>query len=115
MRNINTNKILRKKRKVRSRIIGKTDLPRVSIYRSSKHIYAQVIDDSKKATIMSETDLKVTEKNTKRQKARNLGIALAKKMLDKKITSAVFDRGQYRYLGRVKEVAEGLREGGVKI
>lgn len=87
---------------------------RVSVYRSNKYIYAQIIDDKKNVTIvgLSEKDLKT--KGTKTEKAKALGLLLAEKAKAKKVTEVVFDRGSYAYHGRVKNVAEGLREGGLK-
>ncbi len=87
---------------------------RVSVYRSNKYISAQLIDDAKNITIVgvSEKDLKT--KGTKTEKAKALGLLLAEKAKAKKVTQVVFDRGSYAYHGRVKGVAEGLREGGME-
>lgn len=86
---------------------------RVSIFRSNKYMTAQLIDDSKNATIVgvSEKDLKT--KGTKTEKAKALGLLMAEKAKAKKVSKIVFDRGSYAYHGRVKSVAEGLREGGL--
>lgn len=102
-------------KKVRSKIIGHTDKLRLSVYRSNKFIYAQAIDDSKKVTVAAESDRSITQKTSKTDRAKALGIRLAKKLLDLKITTVVFDRGGFPYIGRVKAVAEGLREGGIQI
>ena len=87
--------------------------PRLSVFRSNKYIFAQLIDDVKSETILalSEKNLKAT--GTKTEKAKALGLALATKAKAKKITKIVFDRGSYAYHGRVEAVAAGLREGGL--
>lgn len=108
------NRKKRIQKKVRSKIIGHTDLLRLSVYRSNKYVYAQAIDDSKKITVASEKSQPVAKK-TKTEIAKEMGIRLAKKLLDLKIKAVVFDRGSYPYTGRVKAIAEGIREGGIKI
>lgn len=115
MTKVNINKILRKKKKVRSKVYGTSDMPRISVHKSSMHIYAQAIDDSKKNTIAYESDLKVKEKLQKIAKANLVGKKLAEKLVALKIKKAIFDRGQFRYLGRVKEIAEALRKNGITI
>ena len=120
MTNININRKLRRKRRVSSNIHGTNDRPRISIFRSSRYIYAQAIDDKSRKTIFSfsNSDLKKSadfKKGKKIEDSRKIGIGLAKKLIGKKILTGVFDRGSYSYNGRVKEIAEGLREGGLKI
>jgi large subunit ribosomal protein L18 len=91
-------------------------LPRVSVFRSLGHIYAQVIVDAQHATIASASSLTVKEaKGTKTEVAHAIGIEVAKKALEKGITKAAFDRGSCLYHGRVKALAEGLRAGGLEI
>ncbi len=111
----NTQKYSRLKR-VRLNTRGTSIKPRLSVYRSNKFIYAQVINDEKGETIVgvSESELTLNDKANKSDKAKELGIALAKKAIAKKVSAVVFDRGSYRYHGRVKAVAEGAREGGLK-
>jgi large subunit ribosomal protein L18 len=107
----------RKKRKIRIRkkVKGTKDRPRVSVFRSNRHIYAQVIDDEKHITLASLNDLKIkTKKTSKKEIARSVGEELAKILKKKKIKSVVFDRGGYKYHGRVKEIAEALRNSGIK-
>lgn len=111
----------KEKRKIRTRIKikGTKEQLRLSVYRSSKFIYAQIIDDEKGKTILgvSEKDLdKISKEKSikKTEKARKLGFLLAKKALEKKISKIVFDKGCYAYHGRVKALAEGAREGGLK-
>jgi len=108
-------KISRQKR-IRSKTIGASLRPRLSVFRSNKSIYAQVIDDEKQKTIIgvSQKELSNKEKTTKTDKARQLGLLIAKKAIQKKISEVVFDRGSYKYHGRVKAVAQGAREGGLK-
>ena len=110
-----TREISRKIR-VRAKIKGTLDKPRLSVYRSNRFIYAQVIDDTKGKTIVgvSEKNLSLKEKTKKTDKSKELGLLIAKKVLDKKIKEVVFDRGSYKYHGRVKAVAEGARQGGLK-
>lgn len=104
----------RKKRhiRVRKHIVGTTKRPRLAVFRSNTHIYAQIIDDSKGVTLLSESDVKVS--GTKKEKAYNVGKILAQKASKKKITQVVFDRGGFLFHGRVSEVAKGAREGGLK-
>ena len=85
----------------------------MSVFRSGQHIYAQMIDDDKKATLMSESDLGV-KTGTKKERATTVGEKLAKKAIAKKIKAIVFDRGGFRYHGRVAALAEGLRKGGLE-
>jgi len=101
-------------RRTRMNINRDKEFPRVTIFRSNKYISAQIIDDKKGETIVSLTDKKIQEKLTKGDKARKLGKELASAALKKKIKKIVFDRGPYAYHGRVKKVAEGLREGGLE-
>ena len=120
MTNINLDRKLRRKRRVSSNIRGTGDRPRISIFRSSKYIYAQAIDDVTKKTLLSfsNADLKKEKdfkKGKKSEDSKMIGVGLAKKLIEKKILSGVFDRGSYTYNGRVKALAEGLREGGLKI
>lgn len=101
--------------RVRSRI-GKGSTPRVSVFRSASHIYAQVIDDKTSATIASCSSLELKNlTGDKKQIAQNVGKELAKRASEKGVKSAIFDRGPFLYHGRVKALAEGLREGGLTI
>lgn len=99
------------------RIIGTKDRPRLSVFRSNKFIYAQLIDDSSRKTLIgvSEKEIKAGEKATKTQKAKNLGISLAQKSKEKKIKRVIFQRGEYPYKGRIKSFIEGVREGGLEL
>jgi large subunit ribosomal protein L18 len=103
-------------KKVRSRIIGKTEFPRLSIFRSSKYIYAQVIDDEKHITLAAGFDRTTDNKKaTKTEKAKQMGLTLGAKLKELKIKQVVFDRGSFQYMGRVQAVAEGVREAGITI
>jgi large subunit ribosomal protein L18 len=107
----------RRKRRIRKKISGNGERPRVSVFRSAKHIYAQVIDDSSGTTVATVStlsdDLKNLEGN-KTEEAKAVGAALAKVLKDKGIEQVVFDRNGYIYHGRVKALAEAAREAGLK-
>ena len=111
----NTQKQKRQLR-VRSKMAGTKDKPRLSVYKSNKFISAQVINDEKAETILvvSEKDLSIKDKVNKTERAKQVGILIAKKALEKKIKKVIFDRGSYIYHGRVKALAEGAREGGLE-
>ena len=98
--------------KIRKKIIGTKDKLRLSVFRSSQHIYAQIIDDTIQKTLAFANDTKMT--GTKLQKAYNVGKNLASVVAKKKITTVVFDRGRFLYQGRIAELAKGAREGGLK-
>lgn len=106
---------LRSKRhlKLRKRVVGVDKKPRLAVFRSAKHIYAQIIDDSKGTTLVAKSDIKLSKSN-KQDLAYQVGKKLAEKALKKKITRVVFDRGGFLYHGRVAKLAEGAREGGLK-
>ncbi len=104
-----TRRQLRTRNKIKS--MGR---PRVSVFRSNKYIFAQLIDDTKNVTVIGVSEKNIKTTGTKSERAKALGIVLAEKAKAKKITKIVFDRGSYAYHGRVKNVAEGLREGGME-
>ena len=106
-------KRLQRHKKVRKNIFGTSQRPRLSVYRSSQHIYAQLIDDSLGKTLVSGSDLGL-KSGTKKEKSMQVGENLAKEALKKKITKAVFDRGGFKYHGRVAALAEGARKGGLE-
>lgn len=110
---MNKNLRVKKHLRVRKNIIGTKDKPRLSVFRSSKHIYAQVIDDATGQTLAAESDLKL-KKTTKKELSFTVGKNLAEKARKLKITIVVFDRGGFLYQGRVAEVARGAREGRLK-
>lgn len=107
----------RRKLRVASRIKqGKVERVRVSVFRSLKNIYAQLIDDAAGKTIVSSSSLALQGiKGDKKAIAHAVGLELAKQAKEKSISTAVFDRGRFLYHGRVQALAEGLREGGLQI
>ncbi|HQM16059.1 MAG TPA: 50S ribosomal protein L18 [Candidatus Woesebacteria bacterium] len=100
---------------VRSKIFGTKDRPRLSVSRSNQHISLQVIDDQEKRSLIGVSDIGKTKSltGTKTQRAEQVAKLLAQEMHKAKIKKIVFDRGSYRYHGRVKKVAETLREEGI--
>lgn len=100
---------------MRARVKGTAKTPRLCVFRSHQHIYAQLVDDDKGKTIdsASSRELKKSKKK-KAEQAKEVGQLIAQKALAKKIEKVVFDRGGYKYHGRVKAVAEGARAGGLK-
>ena len=100
-------------KRVRKNVVGTSERPRLSVYRSGQHIYAQIIDDSRGVTLVAESDLKGPT-GTKKDRATAVGEAIAKKALGAKIKAVVFDRGGMRYHGRVAALAEGARKGGLE-
>lgn len=103
----------RREKRTRKRISA--DKLRLTVFRSNKYIYAQIIDDKKGKTVLSasEKDLKSESKVNKVQKAEELGKTIAQKAISKKIKDVVFDKGAYKYHGRVRALAEGARKGGL--
>ncbi|SHE46839.1 50S ribosomal protein L18 [Clostridium fallax] len=103
--------------RVRKKIFGTTERPRLSVYRSEKNIYAQIIDDINAVTLVAASSLDKDFSNkvgSNKEAARLVGELVAKRALDKGISEVVFDRGGYVYHGRVQELAEGAREAGLK-
>jgi large subunit ribosomal protein L18 len=99
---------------IRSKISGTAERPRLSVFRSNKSIYAQLIDDTTGTTLAAASSQKEAEKAPKAEQSTMVGKAIAAKALEKGITEIVFDRSGYLYHGRVKQLAEGAREGGLK-
>lgn len=106
----------RVKRRVRGKVAGTTERPRLSVYRSNKQIYAQVIDDTTGRTLASASSVKMTvgENVAKVEQASLVGKAIAESAKAAGIESVVFDRNGYIYHGRIKQLAEAAREGGLK-
>ncbi|BCI61205.1 50S ribosomal protein L18 [Solibaculum mannosilyticum] len=106
----------RRHARVRGKIMGTTQRPRLNVYRSLSHIYAQIIDDVQGVTLAAASSVEKEFKGYggNKQAAREVGKMIAKRAADKGITEVVFDRGGYIYHGRVQELAEGAREGGLK-
>jgi large subunit ribosomal protein L18 len=114
----------RRRTRVRLRVASKRGLLRLVVFRSSNHIYGQIIDDKKQITVISASDIDI-EKQKKEDAVKGelrgkclaayrVGLMIASKAREKKIESIVFDRGGYQYHGRVKALADGAREGGLK-
>ena len=108
-------KRLRRRRRVRAKVRGTAERPRLSVFRSNRGVFAQLIDDDAGKTVASvswtEGDLKSLDRM---EQAKRAGETLAKRASEAKVDACVFDRGGYRYHGRVKALAEGAREGGLK-
>lgn len=115
MINFYRNNWVRRHVRVRRKVKGSHRRPRLSVFRSSKHIYAQLIDDVGGRTLASASDFEaVSSGAAKTEVAAGVGKLLAAKASELKIKQAVFDRGGYKYHGRVKALAEGARKGGLK-
>jgi len=109
---------LRRHRRIRKRVVGSVDRPRLNVFRSLRHIYAQVIDDEAGNTLVSASTLDAdlrdrVEGLSKGEQARLVGELVARRALEKGIREVVFDRGGYSYHGRVRSVAEAARSGGL--
>ena len=112
-----TTKELRRikiKRRVRKHIFGTTERPRLSVFRSNKQIYAQVIDDLTGKTLAAASSLGIQEKAAKKEIAAKVGELIAKKSQEAGVQTVVFDRNGYLYHGRVRELAESARKSGLK-
>ena len=110
-KNTKTEKRMRLKKKIRMRIAGSAARPRLAVFRSNKFIYAQAIDDAKQMTLVSASDQE--QKGTKVAGAEFVGKTIAKLLTDKGIKTVVFDRGGFRYAGRVKILADAARAAGL--
>ncbi len=111
---IKQNKKLRRKGRVRVKISGTKTRPRLSVFRSNVNIFLQLIDDENKSTLASVNQKSLKKKGTKTELAFELGKTMAAEAKKIKIEKIVFDRGGNKYHGRVKAVADGAREGGLK-
>jgi len=116
---MNKNKLkkdlrIRRHKRVRSIIKGDSKRPRLSVYFSLKHSYAQLIDDTKGKTLISVSDKELKKQGKNVKIAEELGKLIAKKAIDKKIKEVVFDRGYRRYHGKIKSLADSAREEGLK-
>jgi len=111
---ITTDRKLRRKKRVSMNIIGSAEKPRISVYRSAKYVYLQAVDDEAQKTLCA-AHSKTVANGKKADEAFETGKKLGLIMKEKNIIKAVFDRGPYTYLGRVKRIAEGLREVEVQV
>lgn len=111
-----TQRRTRIRQRIRKRINGSADIPRLSVFRSNKEIYAQLIDDVSGRTLAaaSSMDKAISKEGTKSDIAKAVGAALAKKAIEAGTETCAFDRSGYLYHGRVKALADGAREGGLK-
>jgi len=110
---------VRRHRRVRKHVLGTPERPRLNVFRSLNEIYAQVIDDEAGITLVSASTIdnelrSKMEGLTKSEQAKEVGLAVAERAKDKGVDAVVFDRGGYRYIGRIKALADGAREGGLK-
>jgi large subunit ribosomal protein L18 len=109
---------IRRKLRIKAKVVGTAKKPRMTVFRSNVNIYAQIIDDQKGRTLFEASTLSVDFKKKKMKKteqAFEIGKAVAKKALGKGVKEVIFDRNGYRYHGRVRNVADGAREGGLKL
>jgi large subunit ribosomal protein L18 len=106
----------KRKKRTRGKTFGTKERPRLCVFRSLKHIYAQIVNDEEGKTLVSASDIELKKKKElkKVEIAKEVGKLIAKKALEKKIEKVSFDRSGYKYHGRVKALAEGAREGGLK-
>ncbi len=104
----------RRHKRIRSKISGTAQIPRLVVYRSLKYSYAQLVDDTAHKIICGASDKTLKSKTGKIEKGKVLGMEIAKKADALSIKTCVFDRNGYKYHGRVKAIAEGAREGGLK-
>ena len=105
---------LKIKRSVRSKISGTAERPRLTVFRSNKQIYAQVIDDTTGRTLAAASSLKIEESASKKELAAKVGEQIAKSAQEAGVQAVVFDRNGYLYHGRIKELADAARNGGLK-
>lgn len=112
----NTKELKRsiRKKRIRAKISGTIARPRISVFRSLKHTYAQIIDDENGKTIVGVSDKEIKSGGKKGDRAFELGRLLAQKAKEKKIEKVIFDKSGYKYHGRTKALADGAREGGLK-
>lgn len=114
VKNIKTEKRMRLKGKIRSRVLGSSARPRLSVFRSNKYIYGQIIDDNKNVTLVSVSDLAEKKvKGARVMRSKDMGKVLAERAKEKGIAEVVFDRNGFKYTGRVKAFADGARDGGL--
>lgn len=113
-KNSRNNLRLHRKRRVRAKISGTSEVPRLCVFRSGREIYAQLIDDVKEQTLAVADSRNGKGKKFDKSIAKEVGKTIASKAGKLKIKKIVFDRGGYKYHGKVKELAEGAREGGLK-
>lgn len=106
----------RRHKRIRKKVIGNGEKPRLYVFRSNRYIYAQIIDDTTGRVLLGFSNLNKPDLKTKKkiESAHEIGVQIAKLALEKGIKEVAFDRGGYKYHGRVKALAEGARQGGLK-
>lgn len=106
----------RRRRRIRARVSGTGERPRLAVFKSHKHLYAQLIDDERGMTLaaVSDSDLAAGSAHAPRERAHKIGELIAAKGAEKKIAQVVFDRSGYQYSGKIRELADGARAGGLK-
>lgn len=117
--NIRKQARLKRKKRIRKKVFGSQDQPRLCVFRSTKHIYAQIIDDTAGRTLATASSMEKDakehlEKGNKAAIAKHIGTTVAKRSMEKGIKKVVFDRNGFLYHGRVKAVSDGAREAGLK-
>jgi len=105
---------MRRHRRVRKKVLGTAERPRLAVYRSNRHMYAQLIDDFSGKTLASASTLTDADGGDPKGRARAVGASIAAKAKDVGVSKVTFDRGGFMYHGRVQAVAEGAREGGLE-
>lgn len=108
------NRRIRIRKSIRSKVTGTAEKPRLSVFRSNTGVYAQIIDDSAGKTLVSASSKEIESKGLNVEISKNVGKKLAEKAVSNGISTVVFDRGGYLFHGKVKALAEGAREGGLK-
>ncbi len=104
-----------RRKRVRRKISGTAERPRLSVYRSNVHIYAQLVDDDEGRTLAAADSREIGESENRKEAARKVGELIARKASDAGVETVIFDRGGNRYHGRIAALAEGAREGGLKL
>jgi len=105
----------KRRKRVRRKVVGSADRPRLSVYRSNVHIYAQLIDDDAQVTLAAADSREVGAAESRKEAAHKVGELIASRASEAGIETAVFDRGGNKYHGRIAELAEGAREAGLKL
>jgi len=112
---LNQDPKIRRARRTRLKLRANLSIPRLSVFRSNQHLWAQIIDDRHAITLVSSSTKVIKAKGTKTEKSHLLGLEMAKLALANKISRVRFDRGPYKFHGRIKSLATGAREAGLKI
>jgi len=110
---VKKEKFFRRQRRTRVKMTGTASKPRVSVFRSLLHISVQAIDDVNGKTLVAASEKEIKAKGNKSEKAALVGELMGKKLVDNKISEIIFDKGAYKYHGRVKALADGIRKSGI--